>query len=291
MDFDTYLANSWSEHVGNPAGVALSLRTASAFIIEGSQLIQIANLITHVFGEHLGEFENGIAVLEKLAASEYANDEIRRSLSCSILILNFASGEEPEHHEFSVPERVKIYATTAGIQVARNELEPAAVNFRQSLALAENLSVNDSANRIMAVTSNSFACLLEEKSTLTQSEKDLMILAAQSSRKFWQNAGTWLEAERAEYRLSQSYLRAGDIISSIKHANLCLTICEQHQAEPLEFFFAFEAISLVENAMKQPLRSLPKMQKCFNELSQNDKLWCEKTLKKIESLQLRGFPL
>ena len=77
-----------------------------------------------------------------------------------------------------------------------------------------------------------------------------MLLAAHTGRKYWQIAGTWLEIERAEYRLAQSYFKARDLINSIKHANLCLTICETNNAGALEFFFAYESIALVENKMK-----------------------------------------
>lgn len=37
-----------------------------------------------------------------------------------------------------------------------------------------------------------------------------MLLAAQTARKFWEQAGTWLQVEKAEYRLSMTYLQAGD---------------------------------------------------------------------------------
>ena len=87
-----------------------------------------------------------------------------------------------------------------------------------------------------------------------------------------------MEVERAEYRLSQSYLKNRDFINSIKHANLCITICEKNQAPPLEFFYAFEAVTHVEKAIGQPLRSLEKMKHYFNLLSDDDKKWCSSAL-------------
>jgi hypothetical protein len=38
-----------------------------------------------------------------------------------------------------------------------------------------------------------------------------MIFAAKTTRKYWEIAGTWLEIERAEYRLAMTYLAAGDL--------------------------------------------------------------------------------
>ncbi len=167
-----------------------------------------------------------------------------------------------------------------------NEISKAEKDFRSALDVATELSETDPANRLLAICSTNLACALEEKTSLSNDEEVLMLLAAHTGRKYWQIAGTWLEVERAEYRLAQSYLKARDLINSIKHANLCLTICETNNAGALEFFFAYESIALVEYKMKQStLRSLPQMQKYFAELSQSDKDWCRQTLTKIESLE------
>lgn len=209
------------------------------------------------FNQHLWQFNDGIAYLQKLENNQINTAEAKASPQFSKALLDYSAGR----------------------------IVPAEKYLRQALDKAENIIAADPANRILAVTANNLVCALEEKNILNSEQMALMLLTARAARKYWQISGTWLETERAEYRLARSYLKAGDFISSIIHANLCLTICETNKADALEFFFAYEAITLVEQAMKQPLRSLPKMQKYFFELSQNDKIWCEKVLKIIEDPQ------
>ena len=285
MNFSDYLNKCWKEHAENAKAVASGISEGLKLISEPNHISQLANLITHVFGEHLGRTEEGVGHLEKLATNRLATPEISAALNCSKLMLQYAAGWVTDWSELTINEKIRIYCGAASINTARNQIGLAEKDLRSALALAADLSVSDPANRLLAISSNNLACTLEEKVNLSEDEQTLMLLAAHSGRKYWQIAGTWLEIERAEYRLAQSYLKARDPINSIKHANLCLTICESNNAGPLEYFFAYEAIALVEHSMKQTtLRSLPQMQKYFEELSQNDKEWCRKTLAKIEGL-------
>ena len=57
------------------------------------------------------------------------------------------------------------------------------------------------------------------------------------------------EIERAEYRLSMSYLKAGDAEQALVHANECLRICTENGALPLDMFFAHEALVLVHRSL------------------------------------------
>ena len=289
MTFTEYLNKSWKEHATAPLNVAHTISDGINLISESAHIDQLAELITHLFGEHLGRFAEGIAHLEKLMLNPLVTPDTAAALNCSKVILACSAGTVTDWSGFTPGEKVRNYCGVAGIQTARNETSQAEKNFRAALAIVAELSETDPANRLLATCSNNLACALEERTSLTADEEILMLLAAHAGRKYWQVAGTWLEIERAEYRLAQSYFKARDPINSIKHANLCLTMCEVNNAGALEFFFAFEAIALVEHKMKQStLRSLPQMQKYFSELSQSDKEWCRKTLTKIESLAVLG---
>lgn len=289
MKFSNYLNQNWEEHANASEKVAAGIPAGIKLINEGTQISQLANLITHLFGEHLGDFEAGIEHLNTLMKNPLVTAEIAAALNCSKVMLGYAAGNVTDWSQFTPAEKVRVYCGAAGIKAARNEIGLAEKDFRSALALAAEISADDPVNRWLAICSNNLACALGEKSSLSADEEVLMLLAAHTGRKYWQIAGTWLEIERAEYRLAQSYLKARDFINSIKHANQCLTVCETNNAAALEFFFAYEAIALVEHALKQStLRSLPQMQKYFAELSQNDKEWCRNTLTKIESLRPAG---
>ncbi len=71
-----------------------------------------------------------------------------------------------------------------------------------------------------------------------------MLTAAQAGLKYWSVAGGWTERERAEYRLSQSHLRAGQPAEALAHARRCLAIVEENGGVAGEAFFAREAIAL-----------------------------------------------
>lgn len=283
MDFNTYLNQSWNNHADKTNEVMQSFTEGIKLVTDSSHISQLAGLITHVAGEHLGDFHAGSELLTRLENLSINNDETKAALKRSKAILSYTQDQNFSISGYSVSDQVRIASTSASSFLGLNKISNAIEAFKKSLQLGESLEQKDPANRALAIAGNNLASSLEEKPNLSEQEKDLMIIAAKAGRKYWEIAGTWLETERAEYRLSQSYLKAGDYINSIKHANLCLTICEINKAEPLEFFFAYEAIACVEKAMKQPLRSLPQMEKYFASLSEGDKSWCEASLKKFQT--------
>lgn len=283
MDFNAYLNQSWNNHADKANEVMSSFSEGIKLVSESSQIPQLAGLITHVAGEHLGEFHVGSELLTQLENLSFNNDETRAALKRSQAILSYTQDQNFSIAGYSVSDQIRITSTAASAFAGLNKITNAIEAFKKSLQLGESLDLKDPANRALAIAGNNLASSLEEKPSLSDQEKDLMITAAKAGRKYWEIAGTWLETERAEYRLAQSYLKAGDYINSIKHANLCLTICEKNQAAPLEFFFAYEAIACVEKAMKQPLRSLPQMEKFFAELPMDDKSWCESSLAKFKT--------
>ena len=286
MDFNTYINQAWAEHAKDAASVATGFSEAIGFVSKPTEIVQLANLVVHVEGEHLGQFERGINYLKQLTIHSENTADSQAALTRSINILKITKDPGSDISNCSDSDLIRILATSASAHFGQNQIEAAAVKFRSALERANGLDAKDPANRALAISSHNLACSLEEKAELNKEEVDLMLLAARSERRFWEIAGGWLEVERSEYRLAQSFLKARDYISSIKHANLCLTICEKNSAAPLEFFFAYEAIALVEVAMKQPSRSLPQMQKYFDLLPENERPWCEAALFKIKTLGL-----
>ena len=114
--------------------------------------------------------------------------------------------------------------------------------FRQSLEFASyGPGKGDPAARTLAITGNNLAADLEEKSDRSDGETKLMLKAAEIGRRYWEVSGTWVEVERAEYRLAISHLKAGDPKQALVHADNCLQICRDRQSSLFEQFFAHEA--------------------------------------------------
>ncbi len=213
----------------------------------------MAHLATHVLGEHLGRWEEGVRLLEELkrVRAYKLADENARTVARCVASLELAAGKRTGVTDFSDSDRIRILAITAAALTEQGAAPRAQTLFRQGLKIAQRgLPPEDPANRALAVAGNNLACALEEKPARSVPENDLMILAAQTARTYWGIAGAWLQWERAEYRLARTYLQAGDPVRSLEHAGNCLEICERNGASALELFFAYEAMALARQATR-----------------------------------------
>jgi hypothetical protein len=112
-----------------------------------------------------------------------------------------------------------------------------------------------------------------------------MILAAETARRWWARAGTWLETERAEYRLAKTWLKAGDAARALQHAQQCLDIVHAHGSVALEHFFGLEVLGLAQRAAGDAgacAATLLQMRSTFEALDDSDKGWCRATLTALE---------
>ena len=282
MSFNNYINQAWDLHQKSPEDVVGGLNDALKLAQTASDITSLAHIATHVFAEHLGQYQKGLSFVLALKEQNLNDDSSKAALKRFESVLKICEDANFDLSDLSNSDRCRVLALAASAQTGTKNISQAALFFEQAEVVASQLDKTDAAVRSMAITGNNLACALEEKSILTEGEKKLMIKAAQAGLSNWKIAGTWLEIERAEYRLSQSYFRIRDLISSIKHANQCLTICEENKAEALEFFFAYEALVKIELEIGQPLRSLEKMKHYFSLLSEGDKQWCEPILNQIQ---------
>lgn len=282
MSFGDYLNQAWDLHQKSPEDVAANLNNGLKLAQTSSDLTGLAHLATHVFAEHLGQYQQGLAFIMLLQEQSLSDDNSKAALKRFESVLKICENSNFDISFLSESDMCRVLALAASANVGTKNISQASVFFEKAEQAAAKLTSTDAAVRSMAITGNNLACALEEKNTLSDDEKKLMLKAAHAGLHYWKQAGTWLETERAEYRLSQSYFRVRDLISSIKHANQCLTICEQNKAEALEFFFAYEALIKIELEMSQPLRSLEKLKHYFSLLSEGDQLWCGPILNQIQ---------
>ena len=287
MTFNDFIKQAWNDHADKTEEVAAKLMEAGSVIELNDQIPRLAQLITHVFGEHLGQWEKGIQLLQELKSiPEFeAASESGPAIDRSIAALSLASGEKTSVDEFSKSDQVRVLATAAAALNERNDPKNADKWFRVALSKAQDgLDKADPANRALAVTANNLACSLEDKPSRTEIDTEFMILTAQTARKYWEIAGSWLEVERAEYRLSQTYLKAENFAKSLEHAKKSLEIAKANSAPPLEFFFGYEALALAEKALGNVLgfeKAVENVKAYFEKLESDDKPWCEPSLKKL----------
>jgi len=287
VDFDTFIDTAWADHAADPRAVALRLSDAAVLTTDEAQLVRLVNLGHHVHGEHLGDWQAGIAFMQQLRSlSAFAAEgESGRTLCRCIASLTTCDSAAEDVPGLAPSDRIRVAAMASGNLVERDT--PRAIRlFQQALAHAENsgLGATDPMNRALAVAGNQLACTLEEKPSRSALERELMLLAAQVARRCWALAGTWLEVERAEYRLAMSWLQAGEVDRARAHAQACLDIVSANHGPALECFYAWEALGRVERAAANDAdhaQALAQARRAFAELDDADKAWCATSFEKL----------
>ena len=66
MTFDAFIESAWNDHGDRPAEVADRIAASTGLVATADRIAPYARLATHVFGEHLGEWERGVRLLERL---------------------------------------------------------------------------------------------------------------------------------------------------------------------------------------------------------------------------------
>ena len=286
MNFEAYIDQAWTDHGANSEKVAAGFADGAKLAQSDDHLSQLIGLMVHVMGEHLARWDDGLKLMNQLKTHSALADqgESGAALRRSTATLEICRGDCPNIDSFSISDQVRIWAMAAA-SLSDRDTARASSCLKRSLALAEiGLEKTDRANRSLAVTGNNLACSIEEKANRSSAETELMILAAQTARQYWERAGTWLEVERSEYRLANTYLQAGNPKQALLHAEACLDIAKKNNAAPLEFFFGLEALALVHRARgnRDGFESAAnEATQYFEKLATEDKSWCEATLKKI----------
>jgi hypothetical protein len=287
MDFDTFIGKAWDDHVNAAQAVAERLDEALPMVGDEAQLNRLMTLGQHVYAEHLGQWQQAIAFVERLTnlpafAPEGASGQARTR---SLASLRLAAGEGAELDAMSPSDRIRVGAMAAS-NLAERDTARASRLLHDALDLAQRsgLPASDPMNRALAVTGNNLASALEQKPQRSADERALMILAAQTARHYWAIAGTWLETERAEYRLANTWLQAGDLARAREHAQACLEIVAANDGAALERLFGWEALGLVERAAGNATghaQALARAREAFEQLDQGDKAWCAESVAKL----------
>ena len=290
IDFDAFIQQGWSDHAGDPASVAVRLQSQGQPAASGpAQVAALARLAHHVHGEHLARWAEGLAFQHQLAALPACTDTAADALRRFIASLSLAGGQADLRTTLGPSDAVWVTALAAASLVP-HDVARAGLLMQEALARFEAaaLPADDPCTRALAVSANNIASGLEELPTRNAAQRDLMIQAAQAARHFWALAGGWLETERAEYRLANSWLKAGDARQARVHAEQCLAIVDEHGGVLLERFFAFEVMALTARALGDESglgQALAAMRTAFGTLSADDQAGCRETLDKLASVK------
>ena len=111
-----------------------------------------------------------------------------------------------------------------------------------------------------------------------------MVAAAESALAHWKIAGTWLEEERAEYRLARSQLQAGNATAAVDRAHRCIEMCERNDAPAFERFFAHAVAALAQHAAGAAAAAEASRDRAlalFEQVPQEDRNACDAALREL----------
>ena len=283
VSFDTFMAQAWDAHAGQPEVVAARLASPGTHLATTpAQLGRLAGLLHHIHGTHLGAWDAGTQALQALLAHPQCTGQAQAEILRALATLALCRGDAPEGPPQSLTDRIRVTAMAAA-HLAERDTPRAMALWQDALGQCHALQpgAGDPCHRALAVTGNNLASTLEEKAMRTPAERQLMIEAAQAARLHWEQAGTWLEVERAEYRLARTWLKAGDASQARRHAQACQAIVQAQAAPALEHFFASEALALCAQAAGDgpglaEARAL--VERAFAGLAESDRGWCRPIL-------------
>ena len=206
-------------------------------------------------------------------------------LARHIAALRFAGGDESTLAPLATDDRIAALAVAASALAGQLCFKRAIAVYDAALALAAaGLADGSPALRALAVGGNNLAAALEDKADRDADETRGMVRAAEGGLLYWQRAGTWLEEERAEYRLARSLLQAGDVAAARHHAERCVDVCQANDAPAFERFFGHAVLALAQrgagdaaafDASSRCARAL------FNQIPADERTWCQNDLDEL----------
>lgn len=287
MDLKEFLSKAWADHGDHCEDVARRIESATLVPDTPDEVRQLAGLVLHVFGEHLGRWDQAHGQLARLGGFAAAADPAaRRSLQRGHAVLELAARPDTDLAGLEPDDRVAALAMAASMQQGRGQFTQAIHSYTRALALAaDGVDESGIAPRALAVTGNNLAAALEEQEARDAFETEGMLTAAGGGLSWWKVAGGWLEEERAEYRMARSLLAAGRAEEARLHARNCLDVCAQNDAPAFERVFGWAVLGLAERGCGhreafEQAREQARQQAALVEAQ--DRPWCDNDLKELE---------
>lgn len=280
--FDDFLETAWNDHADDAPAVAERLAQSLEVIIAAEDVAPYARLVTHVYGEHLARYADGVALLERLRTHPVWDESAADAVARGIAVLRYCSGDASGLEALATEERIVVLATASSAFAEQKAYKRAIETYAEALGLARGgIADGSPALRSLAVGGNNLAAVLEEKADRDALETRGMLSAAQGGLDYWRRAGTWLEEERAEYRLSSSRRSAGDYDGAIRHAQRCIALCGTNDARAIEHFFGVAALALAQRSagLTDEFVASRRLAREWQErVDPSERTWCDTTI-------------
>lgn len=252
MDHDSFCNQAWQDHGDQPEVVAQRLPTGAALVQTPGHAAAHARLVAHVLGEHLGRWDDALAQLVPLAQLAGSDPDARAAVQRQRLALAWAAGDTAALASAGLTASAQISTQALAASLLAGQADPdrglATYTAAQAAEAAQPLPDTDPAVRALAANANSIAASLEERVARTPAQTAGMRAAAEAALRHWARAGTWLEVERAHWRLARCELAAGDAAAARRSAMAGLAVCAAHSAPAFEYFFLHVVLARAAHA-------------------------------------------
>jgi len=252
----------WSRHGDDPAGVFRELPGLVPLAETPVELLQIAALVTHLAGGHLGQWSEGLGQLSDLRTSTHFDPETAQGRAihrCEAVLFrgvgDVAASEEAlrlAQNPGSPPDQARLGMLTvlAEARVNLGEIEAGAETFYEALRLAAyGPDGSDPASRGLAISANNITCYLETVADRTDAQTAFMKTTAATARTWWEIAGDWTHVKIAEYRLAMTHLAAGEPSTALEHGRKALALVDANEGSDGDRFYPWLAVGLAHLAL------------------------------------------
>ena len=160
MSLKDFLNQAWNEHATQALQVAGRLEDGIKLIEENDQIPSMIHLVTHIMGEHLGKWDHGVKVLEKLSKHPLfeVGTESSKALRRSIASLEVAGGKHELLDDLSLSDQIRVLAVAASALSEQKNSTKSQILFRRALDKVQSgIDKGDPSIRALAVTGNNLA--------------------------------------------------------------------------------------------------------------------------------------
>ncbi|MCA8298662.1 hypothetical protein LGN19_33240 [Burkholderia sp. AU30198] len=199
------LLRDWHDHTKQPTAVAARLRERLAFPMDAQDLVELAALATHVFGEHLGDWQAGMGYLDQLVdAHEDAPADSLRRIDRQHAVLERLEDANASLDRFDADDRVYITALALPAITLQRSVAEAETAFAEAMHLLASSDCHEH-HRLFGVVTANLVCDLLDRSALSAARRRLLVVLAEKSHALWLQEGDETDREKAAFRLMQSY--------------------------------------------------------------------------------------
>lgn len=291
QDLAAHIAAAWEQHGEQAPRVAQQLMALAPRLTSDAAAADAIGLAEHVWLSHLNAAEGLRQFLDALALTEQAAEPARLALRRAQWVLGRLAGQAeaalptlPQAARWRALQNLWTPRALAG--------HSAEVQAELAQAVAQALASDDlAAVRGLAATCNNLATDLRCGPRGQPALDGLMLALAVHARSLWGKAGTWLQAERAEYQLARCHAVLGLGAAAVHHAQAGLTLIDAHaddpQADALERCFAHEALAwahLAAGGAAAAAQQLARMAEHFAAIADEDaRAWARPALQALQA--------